>query len=99
MFIATLTITAIFIGIIVLALSVRIIFHRSHRFVETSVGHNPQLRARGLRCPREEDQELHSGPGSACSSCGIDLILKAKGKYKTDSEATTCPAENSPTHC
>jgi hypothetical protein len=36
-------------------LSVRIILHKSHRFPETSAGHNKEMRRRGITCPRHDE--------------------------------------------
>jgi hypothetical protein len=58
-------------ALIFLMFSVRVIFHRSHKFPETSAGHNRELRKRGITCPRQEETKCwpNKGKSPGCSTC------------------------------
>lgn len=58
-------------GMVILLLGVKVFFHKSRKFPETSVGHNPQMRERGLTCARTaEIRQWTSNKSSAgCKSC------------------------------
>lgn len=72
-------IALLLLGLAFVAIGVKVFFHKSHKFPETSAGHNPVLRAKGIRCPREEDAALHSPNGKdVCSHCGVDIIKRAE---------------------
>lgn len=62
----TLVMAIVIVGICFLAMGVRIFFHKSHQFPETSAGHNPNMRRLGITCPKVEDAKLH---GTSCSTC------------------------------
>jgi len=44
-----------FLAFAVVLMAVRILFHKTHRFPETSTGHNKEMRKRGIKCPRHEE--------------------------------------------
>lgn len=52
------------LAICVFGLGVKIIFHRSHKFPETSAGHSPAMRKCGIRCPHAEEEDAKK-----CTSC------------------------------
>jgi len=58
-------ITVGLIGVCVLGFGVKIFFHHSHQFPETSAGHSPELRKCGIRCPHAEEEEAKK----ECTSC------------------------------
>ena len=70
----------IFVGLCVLGLGVNIFF-RGREFPKTDVGSNPEMRKRGIKCPKEEEMERLTGakrPSSctgkfsdACLSCAL----------------------------
>lgn len=73
-------VVALLLALCMLGLSVRILFHKSHRFVDTEVGHNPALRRRGITCPKHDamqqwrTEQHNSGaartcPADACATC------------------------------
>ncbi|HOC35659.1 MAG TPA: hypothetical protein PKL74_01215 [Tenuifilaceae bacterium] len=64
-------ITVGFLMLGILGLGIRVIFHRSHNFPETSAGHNPELRKRGISCPKSDEQTCWGGENSytGCSDC------------------------------
>jgi hypothetical protein len=59
------------VAIAFIGMGVKILFHKSKKFPETSAGHNKELRKRGITCPRHEeikcwkDKENKSG----CVTC------------------------------
>lgn len=60
-------VVAVLLALCVLGLSVRILFHRSHRFPPTEVGSNPEMRRRGITCPKHD--ELRQWRGCADGGC------------------------------
>jgi len=52
-------------------LGIKVLFHKSHKFPETSAGHNKEMRKRGVNCPRHEEIKAWSKKGkkTACASC------------------------------
>lgn len=64
-------VAAAILGIALLGMAVRIIFHKSHKFPETSAGHNKELRKRGVTCPRHEEIKCwgKSGKNTDCATC------------------------------
>ncbi|HPX06303.1 MAG TPA: hypothetical protein PLC17_10240 [Tenuifilaceae bacterium] len=65
------------IGIVVVLLAVgfagmaiRIMFHKSHKFPETSAGHNKDMRKLGIKCAKQEEMKCWSKKGqSGCTTC------------------------------
>lgn len=59
------------LGIALLGMGVKILFHRSHKFPETSAGHNKELRKRGITCPRHDEIKCWGKKGASreCSTC------------------------------
>lgn len=59
------------LALAILGLSVKILFHRSHKFPETSAGHNRELRKKGVKCPKHEEIKCwgKSQKASGCHSC------------------------------
>lgn len=68
-------IVTILVILVVLGLSIKVLFHKSHRFPETSAGHNSEMRKRGITCPKDEDFQCQTGNETGqCSVCsGPDL--------------------------
>lgn len=69
---------ALLLGFCMLGLSVRILFHRSHRFVDTEAGRSPALRRRGITCPKHEAlQQWRSEQGlkATCSSDACEACV------------------------
>ncbi|GEM_PF-409885 len=58
-------ISVFLLAVCFLALGVKIFFHHSHKFPETSAGHSPALRKCGIRCPHAEEEEAKND----CSAC------------------------------
>jgi len=56
---------------VILLMGVKVFFHKTHKFPETSAGHNKELRKRGIKCARHEEikrwnsKTKHEG----CASC------------------------------
>lgn len=61
----------VLLAIVILMLGVKIFFHKSRKFPETSVGHNPEMRKRGLTCARASEirQWTKNKDHSGCKSC------------------------------
>lgn len=72
-------ISLIVVGIAVFLLSFNIIFRKDGKFPETEIGHNKEMRRRGLMCAKSEEKILwhknnprfnsESSQGGCCSSC------------------------------
>jgi hypothetical protein len=54
-----------------LLFGVRILFHKSHKFPETSAGHNREMRKMGITCPRHEEIKCWSDKNKqpSCATC------------------------------
>ena len=56
--------------IALLGMGIKILFHKSHKFPETSAGHNKELRKRGVSCPRHDEIKCWSKKqDKGCSTC------------------------------
>lgn len=49
-------IVAILLGIGVLGLSVQILFKKSHKFPDIHIGHNKEMKKRGIYCAQTQDK-------------------------------------------
>jgi hypothetical protein len=52
-------------------MGVRILLKSGGKFPDTHVGHNPEMRKRGITCAQQTDTACHSSdgfPGCSCSS-------------------------------
>ena len=64
-------IIVLLLAVVFLLMGIKVFFHRTHKFPETSAGHNKELRKRGIKCPRHEEikqwssKKKHEG----CASC------------------------------
>ena len=56
----------ILVGVAVAALSVRIIIKKNGTFRQTDIGDSPEMKARGIGCTMEQDQEARK------QRCAID---------------------------
>lgn len=59
----------IFVGLCVLGLGVNIFFRKDGKFPEHDISSNPEMRKRGIKCPKEEEMERLTGEKrpSACT--------------------------------
>ncbi|HPF93848.1 MAG TPA: hypothetical protein PLV65_07915 [Tenuifilaceae bacterium] len=62
------------LGLLVLALllmGVKILFHKSHKFPETSAGHNRDMRKLGITCARQDEIKCWGKKGNkkGCGTC------------------------------
>ena len=55
MFIKLLIISFVIIGFAVIGLAFNIIFRKDGKFPETGIGHNPEMRKRGIACAKTEE--------------------------------------------
>jgi len=62
---------AILLAIALLGMGVKILFHKSKKFPETSAGHNKELRKRGITCPRHDEIKCWktNDDNRACATC------------------------------
>ncbi len=54
-FLMLLGVVVALLAIALLGMGVKIMFHKSKKFPETSAGHNKELRKRGVTCPRHDE--------------------------------------------
>ncbi len=53
-----------------LGMGLKIIFHKTHSFPQTSAGHNPEMRKRGISCPKKEEPFCNTiNKDNGCDSC------------------------------
>ena len=63
----------VLLGICFFGMAIRIIFHRSHKFPQTEVGHNAQMRKMGISCPKHDELKCFGKNGlSNCSKCSLE---------------------------
>lgn len=56
--------------IALLGMGIKILFHKSHKFPETSAGHNKEMRKRGLSCARQDEIKCWGKKkNKGCSTC------------------------------
>jgi hypothetical protein len=80
----TFIVFAIVIGLCFLGLGVSIFFKKNGKFPETEVGHNKEMRKRGITCAKQDEIALwkktygkeHSD--SPCMGCGVADICVEK---------------------
>jgi len=71
MFLKLFILSLIFTAIAALGLGIRILLKSGGSFPETHVGHNKEMRKRGIRCAQNNDVGCHSTaayPGCACTN-------------------------------
>ncbi|MCI2107446.1 MAG: hypothetical protein LKK12_05980 [Bacteroidales bacterium] len=71
------------LGICIFGMCFNIIFRKNGKFPETEISKNEEMRKRGIKCMREQEEEMFSGKGrkgsvsceggngSACSACSF----------------------------
>ena len=63
-------IVACILFIALLGMAVKVIFHKSHKFPETSAGHNKEMRKKGISCARHDEIKCWSKKqNNGCSTC------------------------------
>ncbi|MBO7544825.1 MAG: hypothetical protein J6T02_04570 [Bacteroidales bacterium] len=58
----------LFVGLCVLGLGVNIFFRKGGKFPEHDISSNPEMRKRGIKCPKEEEMERLTG-GKRAAAC------------------------------
>ncbi len=80
-----LILTIIIVGLCVFGLSINIIFKKDGKFPETEVGHNKEMRKRGIICAKEEElrlwgkkkrQKAGNCGEASCGSCTASCEMK-----------------------
>lgn len=59
------------LALVFVLMGIKVFFHKSHKFPETSTGHNKEMRKRGIKCPRHEEMKQWSSKQKKveCASC------------------------------
>jgi hypothetical protein len=74
MFLKLLILSLIFIAIAALGFGIRMLIKSDSRFPDTHVGHNKEMRKRGISCAQNNDVGCHSTEGyPGCSSCSTRI--------------------------
>lgn len=70
-FLVLVGIVIVLVALAFILFGVKILFHKSHKFPETSAGHNREMRKRGITCPRHEEIKCWSKKDQApeCATC------------------------------
>jgi hypothetical protein len=70
-FLYLLGIVTALLALIFLLMGVKIFFHKSHKFPETSAGHNKEMRKRGISCARHDEIKYWNKKKQAhsCATC------------------------------
>ena len=74
MFVKLLLISAVFLVLAFTLLGIRMLLKPGSRFPETHVGHNKEMRKRGIKCAQSTD--IGCNPGNriqGCESCDVKL--------------------------
>jgi predicted metal-binding protein len=73
----------VILGICIFGMCFNIIFRKDGKFPETEISRNEEMRKRGIKCMREQEEEMfrgkgsknsvscEGGNGSACSACSF----------------------------
>lgn len=73
MFVKLLLFSLIFLLLAIVFLGIRIFFTRKGRFPETHVGHNPEMRKRGIGCAQKTDTGCNPLiTAGGCDACETD---------------------------
>ncbi|NLE34223.1 MAG: hypothetical protein GX622_03895 [Bacteroidales bacterium] len=70
MLLKLLIISAILIGLALVAMAVTIILKPKGEFPETHVGHNKEMRKRGITCAQSTDTGCNPIDSGCCCGCG-----------------------------
>ena len=70
-FLVLLSVVLVILALVFLLLGIKVFFHKSHKFPETSTGHNKEMRKRGISCARHEEimRWSKSKKGKQCGTC------------------------------
>jgi len=71
MLLKLLIISAILIGLALVAMAVTILLKPKGEFPETHVGHNKEMRKRGIGCARSTDTGCNPIDSDSCCGCGV----------------------------
>jgi hypothetical protein len=71
MLLKLLILSAVLVGFALLAMAVSIIAKPGGRFPDTHVGHNKEMRKRGITCAQNTDTGCNPVDASWCCGCGM----------------------------
>jgi len=76
MFLKLLILSSVFLALAALGFGIRILLKKQGQFPDTHVGHNKEMRKRGITCAQQTDTGCHSTEGfPGCASCnGTRLV-------------------------
>lgn len=69
MLLKLLIISAILVGLAMAGLAITILFKPKGQFPDTHVGHNREMRKRGISCAQNTDTGCNPVDGDGCSGC------------------------------
>lgn len=64
--------SAVLVAIALAGMAITIIVKPKGRFPETHVGHNREMRKRGITCARATDTGCNPVDGAGCSGCAVN---------------------------
>lgn len=62
----------VFVGLSVFLLSFNIIFRKNGKFPNTEIGHNKEMRKRGIRCAKDDERRMWRKKKGLTSDCAAD---------------------------
>jgi hypothetical protein len=60
----------VMMGMVFAGLSISILIKKNGRFPDTSIGHNKELKKRGITCPKHDEIKCRGKAGDRHSCCG-----------------------------
>ncbi|MCK7536531.1 MAG: hypothetical protein MZV63_38900 [Marinilabiliales bacterium] len=72
MFLKLLIISAVLVAIALAGMAITILVKPRGRFPETHVGHNKEMRKRGITCAQNTDTGCSPVDGGACCGCSMN---------------------------
>jgi hypothetical protein len=73
MFLKLLILTGLLVSITLLGLGIRLLLKRGGGFPETHVGHNPEMKKRGLGCAKLTDTGCTPAFSEGCEACSSQI--------------------------
>ena len=74
MFLKLLIISAVLVALALAGMAITILVKPKGRFPETHVGHNKEMRKRGISCAQNTDTGCSPVDGAGCCGCSVKEI-------------------------
>ena len=87
--IALIIVSVFVVGLCVFGLCFNIIFRKNGQFPDSEVGHNKELRKRGVICMREEDERIW-GKSAHFQITSSNRTNRSRIKNSPDTECLSC---------